>query len=139
MRPAKPRRWSSSSVSPCLRRWSYVSPSPSAPGMGRRTQVAPARRWYRASCPRPYPARGEGGAHIDAGTIVVRLEAAHIMWSSACFSSWTRSADSSTTGLLLVFFHQCCTPTFSTETSPILCSIETEQLLVYSLIVPETT
>ena len=84
-------------------------------------------------------ARGKMAPAQQAGAGLVRSAAAHIMWSSACFSSWNRSADSSTAGLLPVFFHQCCTPIFSTETSPILCSIGTEQLLAYSLIVPETT
>ena len=49
------------------------------------------------------------------------------------------SAEISTTGCLLVFFHQCDRPPFSTESSPVLCSIGTWQWLEYSVIEPDTT
>ena len=44
------------------------------------------------------------------------------------------SAEISTTGFLLVFFHQCDRPPCSTDRSPVLCTIGTWQWLEYSVI-----
>ena len=49
------------------------------------------------------------------------------------------SAEISTTGFLVVFFHQCDRPPCSTDSSPVLCTIGTAQWLEYSVMVPETT
>src|SRR4029453_2889580 len=57
----------------------------------------------------------------------------YIVWS---FGSLIRSAESSTTVLSPVFFHQCETSLVSETTSPALCTIGTAQLLAYSLISP---
>jgi hypothetical protein len=57
----------------------------------------------------------------------------YIVWS---FGSLIRSAESSTTVLSPVFFHQCETSLVSATTSPALCTIGTAQLLAYSLISP---
>ena len=50
--------------------------------------------------------------------------------------SWNRSADSSTTVFLLVFFHQCDVPLTSAVDWPALCTIGVLQVLRYSVIVP---
>ena len=43
------------------------------------------------------------------------------------------SAEISTTGFLLVFFHQCDRPPCSTDSSPVLCTMGTWQWLEYSV------
>jgi hypothetical protein len=57
----------------------------------------------------------------------------HMVWS---FGSLIRSAESSSTGLSLTFFHQCETSCVSATTSPVLCVTGTAQLLAYSTISP---
>src|SRR6516165_3352213 len=52
------------------------------------------------------------------------------------FGSLSRSAESNTTVLLPVFFHQCETWLVSATTSPALCTIGTAQFDAYSLISP---
>src|SRR5690349_14364518 len=52
----------------------------------------------------------------------------HILRS---LGSCRMSNDSNMTGLPVVFFHQCAVPRVSRATSPALCTIGTEQLLLY--------
>jgi hypothetical protein len=73
------------------------------------------------------PRREEAERHFEA---MGRL---HIVWS---FGSLSRSAESNTTVLLPVFFHQCETSLVSATTSPALCTIGTAQFDAYSLISP---
>src|SRR5262245_23184209 len=63
-------------------------------------------------------------------------QARYIMCASSL--SWNRSAESSTTVFLPVFFHQCDVPLTSAVDSPVLWRIGDLQVLRYSVIVPLT-
>ena len=74
-----------------------------------------------------------GEVRSSAGPSGSRLSWSYMLWSLGSFS---RSAESSTTFLSPIFFHQCETSFVSATTSPALCTIGTAQLLAYSSISP---
>src|SRR6185312_6789162 len=76
------------------------------------------------------PRRGGGGDEATSRSACNRL------YMPCCSGSAAMSADISTTGFLLVFFHQCDRPPCSTDSSPVLCTIGTWQWLEYSVMAP---
>src|SRR5713101_935148 len=98
---------------------------------GPRERHEHARPWW-ARPPRETPA-SSSRRHLNVVSRLPSRDGDHMFLSDL---SCRMSADSSTTVLSPLFFHQCEVVWISRATSPALCTIGTEQVLAYSTISP---